>query len=380
MTESPIKKQLKYGMIFLLPVGATIGFLLLLLLSYQLETHRPQPAPEINPGFPLREIWHYQAEELITTAPVALEYSILVRTQKAIYAVDVSSGSIQWKTEIPRRETIIPARTGNLIIAESDTELLALNARNGQIVWKQAIQTPSGIGVIAASPKRVLVSCIKSGVIAYDMETGQQKWEVIIGRGNIKVFIEGDTTYIVSYNRLQARDLLTGSLLWEMPMSSNGRSVFADGVLYHVVLENEYNSIATFDVHSQVEKWKARLPDEFYAMSLAGDMLLVGTYSGVVAMDALTGGQLWIADVEFGIYQAPLLVGKVVYVRGEENNKIYALSPKDGSILGYVQAGLPHTYSDNDYVGIAQWPDPVTGQRLLIFANGNKVYAFGEKP
>ena len=114
-----------------------------------------------------------------------------------VVALDARSGELRWRYRgiLPDKLPIIAARTnrglailGNvLFLGRLDDFLVAINATNGSVIWQTAVANPSDGFTMTGAPlivnRSVVVGVaggeygIRGFLAAYDAETGRQQWK-----------------------------------------------------------------------------------------------------------------------------------------------------------------------------------------------------------
>ena len=114
-----------------------------------------------------------------------------------VVALDARSGELRWRYRgiLPDKLSIIAARTnrglailGNvLFLGRLDDFLVAINATNGSVIWQTAVANPSDGFTMTGAPlivnRSVVVGVaggeygIRGFLAAYDAETGRQQWK-----------------------------------------------------------------------------------------------------------------------------------------------------------------------------------------------------------
>jgi outer membrane protein assembly factor BamB len=172
------------------------------------------------------------------------------------------------------------ASSEDLVIVQFDRKqdsfIAGIEATTGIIRW----QTEREFGPFWASPLIIhtaqgpqIITAADPNVIAYDLRTGDELWNV---------------------------ECLKGA---EVAVSPS----FADGVVY---VAAEYISLTAIDVATHQILWQSHdvIPGISTPLVVNGLMFFGLTDSGIVCLDAKTGELLWEAQTDDSIYASPVLV------------------------------------------------------------------------
>jgi outer membrane protein assembly factor BamB len=110
--------------------------------------------------------------ETLSTAPASGTY--VARIDGAIYAFDVADGKLLWRHYAGFAAGMPPLSVGGhvLVFDSKQQELLALDERTGQLVWRQAIGEP--IAPPLAVDGRAYVAAESGKLFVIDLETGSR--------------------------------------------------------------------------------------------------------------------------------------------------------------------------------------------------------------
>ncbi len=348
-------------------------------VASQLLPPTPSFMPSVMGSFPLNVKWRFQADGKVTTAPSVGNGLVVVRTDKAVYALDLLSGGLDWKIDFGGDPVNVPARiVDDLVVVANRSGVWALDARTGDTIWKDESGFTDVARVETSSMGLVCVVDFSGEVIFYDERTGQMRWKVATSRGGADVFMEKDVVYLLLSDKLQAYDS-TGRLLYEDKWGFSRFNRLEANVLYSMPIEMGDKTLMAYDVQGRTVLWRKALPGEIYQFSVIGDTIFVGTAEGVMALNKSRGSTQWLADgIGSDEFDAPVLLQGIVYARGEYSKKLWAISADDGIALGYVATGTPgsipvvHSYTR---YGLGPVADTTTGR--LILSVDDKVFAYG---
>jgi outer membrane protein assembly factor BamB len=267
-----------------------------------------------------------------------------------ITAFDITTGRRLWRVDTAPRSERGNRFLGGAIAIEGDriyassgaAEVLALNAGDGSIVWRETTETP-----VRAAPAvnggRVFVTTIENQVIAFAAEDGRQLWTyagastptILLG-GSSPAVDGGVVVAALSTGELAALRADTGTLLWSETVVAIRRTEAA-----------------------------ASLPDIAARPVIdRGRVYAVGQSGLIVAIDLRTGNRLWEAPVA-GIYQ-PWVAGDFLYTVTIDAEAV-CIDARSGRILWVTQ--LRAWEDENGREDRVIWAGPVLASDRLILVN-----------
>ena len=128
--------------------------------------------------------------------PVVDHGMLFISALLYVYGVDIDSGKIAWryKSDGPAARGGVAVGDGMVFIGAGnpgDSNLVALNEKTGEVVWKGPLNSPSGEATGAASGAPVFANGIVSigtnadygyrgQIIAFDAKTGKEAWRFYV--------------------------------------------------------------------------------------------------------------------------------------------------------------------------------------------------------
>ena len=269
-----------------------------------------------------------------------------------VFCLDMFDGEKVWRTSLDMPIRIAPTVAANKVLVQTlDNQLAALDATNGEILWRGKTDAEATTIVGGASPAYnpdmdVIIAAFSNGELrAFKASTGTPLWtDLLISpkRTNslsditaIKAnpVIDGNKVFAVGYNSvLAAIDLRTGSRLWEREMGSTNQPWIAGEYIF--VLTNDFDLIA-LDKNNGKIVWNTPLPtgEDMEEKSgvygngpvLASDRLIVATSNGYIfSVSPYTGKILGYISADEGISHSPVMAnGTVIFTTADADIAAY---------------------------------------------------------
>ncbi|HEX4419183.1 MAG TPA: PQQ-binding-like beta-propeller repeat protein [Kofleriaceae bacterium] len=324
-----------------------------------------------------------------------------------VIALDLATGAIKWRTP-----TAVQIRGGAAVAgttvaaAQVDGTVLGLDAATGAIKWRNELGagvTP-GAAVIDAPP------AVDDGdflignqhqLAAMSAAQGAAAWTVNpVPQGQdseaLSAVAVADGVAFGVFNRalggIGAWDRMTGSPVWRVDgaiaTAINASPVVADGVMYGV---NGMDEVFALDAATGDRRWLVKLDPAGFdwgnatagTPALAKGVLVVPTlYHDLVALDAMTGMELWRhagapspvrsthyrGAREAGFEASPVVTGDLVWA-ADTAGTLAALDLHTGAVLWQIALGTPVLG------GLA-----VSGDWLVVASYDGAVRAFAAAP
>lgn len=241
----------------------------------------------------------------------------------SVFALEMKTGRQIWRFDCAAPIRIAPTvADGKIFVQTIENTLICLDAYNGNELWRYQTATENTTLVGGASPayspeQDVVIAAFSNGELrALKASTGSSLWgDLLISRrrtnslasiNGIKAnpAIDGDVVYALGHNNvLTAIDLRTGNRIWEKEIGGINQPWIAGKFIY--VLDNDFNLIALEKSSGKIV-WNTSIP---------------------VTKDD---------DDRAGLFaKGPILAGDRLLV-GSSNGYVFAVSPYNGNIIGYI--------------------------------------------
>jgi outer membrane protein assembly factor BamB len=273
---------------------------------------------------------------------------------KSVVGLDPSSGSILWTIDRAQGALVPPAvdpgqGSGGMVVftegsASGKGAVTAVDLSTRARLWSVALSA-APLGAPAIASGRVFFGTFDGFVYALNEKDGSLAWPRVRTDGAVysapavgdgKVFAVGENSSSGAA-RLYAIDAATGRLAWSY---SPGRlGVFASSpsvIPGSVFVGFGDRSVVALDTANGGVRWKQLVRGDFSSTSapaLSGGALFVADREGgLYRFDARTGVRAW--DYQFSDYSvasAPLVVGNVVF-HGLDDGTVAAVSVTSGRL------------------------------------------------
>ncbi len=269
-------------------------------------------------------------------------------------ASDTPISKLVWSFASEEEVRSSPVVSQNMVFVGSyDSNLYALDAKNGQFVWKAA--TNGGVaGTPCLADQMVVVGSEDGNVYAFDQARGQQQWVFRTG-GPVRssprfhapmIFFGSDDYHIYC---VEAR---TGRQVWKTRTWKSVRSspTIANGKIY---IGSEDSQLYALDGTNGNVAWKWRAQDEIRSSpAVVDNKVFVGSIDNHIhCIDAQTGWQLWRYKTGGVVISSPTVVNGKVYA-GSVDGNLYCLEAKNGKLLWKFNTGNQITSSPRVAEGV----------------------------
>jgi eukaryotic-like serine/threonine-protein kinase len=239
-------------------------------------------------------IWSVPIQGSGWGAPLVVDETVFVVSERGVYAFEALTGSTIWKVESGEHKGFIgsPSYADGILCFGQGGNFFALDAATGKELWKHEVET--WFYSSAISNGTVYAGNDDAQFHAYDLQTGEELWHTESkGAGWSAPVIANQTIYVGNIDQhLYAFDAETGEELWSFEAVDWAVSdpVVSDGVVY-------------FGVGNHDNREGAR---------------------PLYALDAKTGQELWQFEADSRLMTAPALSDARMYIVTIQG-RLYAL-------------------------------------------------------
>ncbi len=310
------------------------------------------------------------AEQHVMAPPVSADGRVFVMdAESRVSAIDVQSGNVVWREELPSRSRRdrhafgggIAYSGGKLYVASGNRYVVQLDAATGAIGWRRDVASPIHAAPTVASGKVFVVST-DNELLAFNAATGAPDWnyQALIEPARIlrasSPAVSGETIVAgFASGEVVALRAGNGNDLWNQALSrasrtnalSEIRDVAGRPVIYKgdVYAASHSGVFAAIDLRSGQPRWS--LPVSAITSPLpTGDVVYIVSRAGEVICASRETGQIyWIRDLNEGkrdkrkgifrratvspLWTTPILASDRLILANSRGD-LLALNPKTG--------------------------------------------------
>ena len=262
----------------------------------------------------LREAWTAGTSAGVASTPaVAPDVAVFGDEAGVVHAIDPTKGSTLWDFTTGGAVRSSPTiAQGLAVVGSNDASVYALDLASGALTWSFATHGP-----VVASPTvsdgLVFAGSMDGTLYALDIATGKPAWSAAVGAPvQATPAVADHVVYVGADNHsLRAYEAAKGALIWtafangpirSSPAVANGR----------VFVGSESGRIYAFDTASGQQAWMVQASAPVGSSPAVADgIVYVGSDAEVMALDAGTGGGIWLTPV--GARSAPAVANGVAY-------------------------------------------------------------------
>lgn len=323
--------------------------------------------------FPLDPLWHYTSSDLITSISGTENGILLVRTDNALFALEITDNEIMWEIQISKQVmSSLPYVLDSYAFITDIDMLRAIIIDTGEIIWKQVL-SDSNSWVTSADSDIVIVNYPSDNSLnAFDTKTGLLLWRLPVGRGLIPSYLYGDNLFIPDYG-IRVVDKFTGDLVWSQGTVTIASSTFDfnAGLLYYLDGDSDQDYIVAFDVNARKVVWKINV-----IQTGLGDLKIVENFIVFCDSERISiysksdGKQIW--QVALASPNNPVLIANNIYFIGQFSQVISSFDIYTGVDLGSLRVSKSNLLFTRDIQNM------VALDEQLVFFSGKNIYGYGK--
>lgn len=264
-------------------------------------------------------------------------------------ALDAGNGEERWRYSgnIPLRGAPTVS-DGRVFTVTQDNQVIALNAKDGAMIWTQA-GLPEDAGLLGAASPAVsgdtVVAALSSGeMIAMRVENGRTVWQDTLSRTRrltpLATLADIDGNPVISRSRVYAVghagrmiaiDMRSGERVWETNVPSVHTPWIAGDYIFLLSVDAEITAISAADGRV---RWVTQLqrfgdpedrdtPLSWTGPVLAGDRLIIASSHGfLVSISPYDGAFLGAERLPSGVLAPPVVANGTLYILTENADLI----------------------------------------------------------
>ena len=268
-------------------------------------------------------IWEVSVPGTILAGVAADGRRVYVGTwEQEVFALDRETGAQVWKQTVPSEVLNLKALPGDrLAVRTNDGRMSVLNAGDGVQLWSHVHGSPSltlrGAGEPEAQEDRVLTGFDDGRLIAFDVQSGLQHWEVRLaiptGRTELERIVDVDgpvrlaegVAYAAALsNQVGAVETVEGNLLWSREIKAMHAPAVDDVAVYVTDL---HGSLWSLDKKNGGVYWEqdALAYRNLSAPASTGLHVIAVDFEGYLHWFRITDGEIMARHKVAGPLQAP---------------------------------------------------------------------------
>ncbi len=322
-------------------------------------------------------LWRFQTAGPVQSEPLYDPREDVVyfgSNDGALYKLNAATGKLVWRFATNAEVAQRPELNGDrLLVVNANDTVLALDHASGKLLWSQHRSPALGMEVaghagLLVQAGRVYTAFSDGTVTAFDVENGRERWEPVDltveaeqVRGEAPQYLDADAT--PAWTTIDDKEAIvvgaydggvfalsadSGNQLWGN-MAVTGAT---DVTVWHQPAHREPDAPGRLG---------SLYPERHWVVVATGT-------SGLWALDAETGAEVWRQDLPGGGVQRPVLFQGTLAVATSAQG-FFLVAPTDGSIIDGIQAD----------VGFSMAP-AVAGHRAFILSNAGVFYSFSVTP
>ncbi|MBO0887710.1 PQQ-binding-like beta-propeller repeat protein, partial [Candidatus Bathyarchaeota archaeon] len=331
-------------------------------------------------------MWSYTTGNIVYPSPIVADGFVFIPSYDGtLYALDEYTGSLIWSFATGGNVFGSPAVANGIVYVPSKNGYVyALNEQTGSVVWRIANDnlTPVTSSPVVADGM-VFYGTFESPsagfseVVALNAATGAVVWkydvlsEYVEGAAavsNGRVFIGvgvPNPAYVIALNET------TGASLWSYNTGLSASISTAPAVAYgNVYVGLDSTRLLALNEATGTLVWSFNTPGGSNATSPAvyNHAVYFGTGSGTVySLNATTGGQIWMRTTGGAVTSSPAIAlgSNMIYV-GSNDRYLYALNIATGTVAWRYLTG-----------GQVSSSPAVANNRVFFGSKDHRVYALG---
>lgn len=235
--------------------------------------------------------WRVEVEGGVATTPLLAGRSVIAASATGkLMRIDLESGKAAFTVAPAGERPSIPyipspaADAKRVYFASNDAKLFALDLATGAVVWKKEL--PARINTSLALHGGALYAGAAGALYAFDPSTGEVRRSIPAGGMPYGTLVVTPPLLLALVNgkpaRLVALDLATNQVRWERTAErewTTMKPLVHDGT---VIAGTEEKTLCAFALADGATRWCAPVPQIPRGLGTAGGMLYVGTLNGKV--------------------------------------------------------------------------------------------------
>lgn len=315
-------------------------------------------------------------------------------TTGRVQAFQASSGEVLWESDISpegRQDAIIGGGlaygNGKIFVTSPHAEVLALDAKSGQILWRILTTSP-----VRAAPTyadgRLYVLTISNQLDILDAESGVRLWEHagitehagLLGTAS-PVVSKGVVVVTYSSGEIFALKSENGHQLWTETLSSTRRPDSLSSLSHiralpvidqnKVIVIGHNHKMAAYDLRRGERLWERNIGGTRTPAVIGGYIFMINSHNEILCLTRDYGQVVWVRKLDSElenphkvIWEGPIVAGNKLYLVNTRG-VLLALDPANGNTLAERQLNASVSLSP-----------VVAHETLYLLTDGGELMAF----
>ena len=313
------------------------------------------------------KLWHDIAKGFLYSAPVVDNQIVYVSASShngsgTVYALRANNGAELWHNTTTSFTSVTLVNCGIAYLV-SDQGLSALQAGNGQLLWRVHVEGNTNIppqvvnGVLYLTTTKVTLEASATPTSQVSMLPQVGTIGNLLQNAVPMVFVKQTLPLKQGLSSVYAVRISDGAVLWHYSMSKENGSNWVNWLS----IENSTVYVGTYVDEDNSYIYALRSSDGsllwrqamyrglsanayvskgvIYIASFINDGSINAGSGAVYAMRASDGSQLWYHPMYWVVYNPPMLVGATIYV-STGGGEVYAFQASNGSLLWHFHTDI----------------------------------------
>jgi len=262
----------------------------------------------------LRHLWEVGLGSPVLASPVVAAGRVFVGTSRGLTSLDLRDRKEMWTVSAAYGVGAAPLVCGNTLYAcLGDEAVVALDPATGAQRWEHRCAAGSAAPVLAAG--RVVLGTRTGEVLALDAATGKVAWTLPVdGRMAFSPATVGGSVVVGDGGRrLRCVDAASGTVLWTRSVEGRFAGDGPAASARAIVFSTTNMEVEAYEPATGARLWRRWVGTRHLSSpALAGDLVLFGARTRLVAVSARSGDDAWEIDLD-GEVSCPLIAAGTAF-------------------------------------------------------------------
>ena len=321
--------------------------------SDEVDPDEPKELYKIENKKDVQIIWdisHNGENEIGNFEPAFSSKSIFFAdSEGTLSSIDISSGNINWSTELNFLASGTAAGFGIIVVADVDGNVIALDQKDGSKLWSTNVKGE----VLSKSVVDTKIVAIKTGsgeLIGLNKQTGEIEWSyrsklpALTVRGSSSPVISDSLLYTSFDNgRLGVFEIDSGFPIWDGAISyvsgsselenlidADSSPVIEGGLVYTT---NYQGNLNIFDIAQRRSVWSYEISSFYSPVLTRGMLIVVEDNSKIKSFSSKSLQESWINEDYINRDLSNAVSHKGAVIVGDFEGYIHIIDPLNGKTI-----------------------------------------------